>query len=264
MLAGLLLLLAACGDDTPDFPNGVPDDATAINPDVSGPVSTPTSIADVFARLLQDGIDAGTRGDYQAAIVSYNQAMEIAKNRNDLAGQSNLHRQLGIAYYMQRQTDQALENYERAITIAQEIHNSVLEGNALRNSGIIYFDQGDYAKAIEYYDLALVAASRPDAREQDPVLAADVLFSLGKAYHLNGDLNLAQQNYEVAASIYSQLGDQAQHGSVLRNIGIIYDAQDYNEAALTYYQQALDIARQIGDIAFEQEMLGRIEALPSE
>jgi tetratricopeptide (TPR) repeat protein len=255
-----MLLSIGCGSQTP-----------AADPTVAGgdPASSsvgqapppPTSEVDIYFGLLEEASAALDNGDFEDAMAAYRATLAMAEAREDLAGQSSIHRRMGVVYYSEGRMEEALEEYEQAVDFARAVKAFALEGNALRNIGIVHFDRGEYEEAIEFYNLALVAAQQSAARERDPALEGDVEFSLGKAFHLNGDLSLALQHYERAATIYHQLNILPLHGSVLRNIGIVYDMQEYNEAALTYYQQAIEIALEIGDEVFEDDLRERIEGL---
>jgi len=259
-LMGVLLLSIGCGIQTPEA-NPSPDSSDPVNSSPGDAPVAPTSEVDLYFGLLEEASAALDNGDFEGAMAAYRAALAMAEARDDPAGQSSIHRRMGVVYYSQERMDEALEEYELAVDFAREVNAFALEGNALRNIGIVHFDRHDYELAIEFYNQALAAAQQSAARERDPALEGDVEFSLGKAFHLNGDLSLALQHYERAASIYHQLNILPLHGSVLRNIGIVYDMQGYNEAALTYYQQALEIAREIPDELFEDDLLERIASL---
>ncbi len=259
-LIGVMLLLIGCGNEPPaaGLPTGGDDSGSAPTGEAT---PLPTSEADLYFGLLEKASAALDIGDFEGAMASYRAALAMAEARKDPAGQSSIHRLIGVVYYAQGLMDEALAEYEQAVELAKSVNAFALVGNALRNIGIVHFDRHEYETAIEYYVEALAAAQQPAARERDPSLEGDVEFSLGKAFHLNGDLSLALQHYERAASIYDQMDLLPQHGSVLRNIGIVYDMQGYNEAAGAYYRQAIEIARQIEDVEFENDLQERLQRL---
>ena len=51
-------------------------------------------------------------------------------------------------------------------------------------------------------------------------------------------------------------------GTTLNNIGGVYDSRGQYAQAFQNYQQALVIAREIGDEAFEEAVLASIASLP--
>lgn len=263
-LLGSLLCFTAitgCGSNGAVNPAGAP----------TSPSNTPTPLEtndplseNTFFDLLDQGNLATSEGRHQDALSLYEQALQQATERNDQLGISTVHRRIGIIHHTTDNYPLAIEHYEQAVSTAQAIHASALEGNALRNLGIVHFDQDDYQTALTYYAQALAASRQPDAQEKDPLLEADVLQSIGKAQHLQGELILALQNYNAALTIYNTLGNIPLQATTLRNIGKVYQEQGDNELALQNYNTALAIAGELNEEQLEQELQGLIGSLNGE
>jgi tetratricopeptide (TPR) repeat protein len=73
------------------------------------------------------------------------------------------------------------------------------------------------------------------------------LGSLGLAYSDLGQVQRAITYYEQALEIARQIGDRRGDGAHLGNLGIAYSRLGQVQRAITCYEQALEIARQIGD-----------------
>jgi len=67
-------------------------------------------------------------------------------------------------------------------------------------------------------------------------------------YHL-GEYAAALNYYEQALTIFREIGDRAEEGTTLNNIGLIYASLGEYVVALDYFQQALTLRREIGDRA---------------
>jgi tetratricopeptide (TPR) repeat protein len=57
----------------------------------------------------------------------------------------------------------------------------------------------------------------------------------------------ALRNYEQALRIYRDVGNRKGEGTILHNLGYVYDIFGQKQEALGYYQQALRIRREMGD-----------------
>lgn len=273
-------ILTACGSDEPANPNPVAStaippsqvvatalpptpagEATAITDEALQTFATPTTESDTFFNLLEQGNTATAEGRFEDAIGHYQQALAWAQTAEDQRGISTAHRRLGIVYHTQRNYPLAIDHYQQAADVAHEIRVSSLQGNALRNLGIVYFDQGDFETALTHYAEALAVARQPDARETDPLLEGDVLQSIGKAQHLQGELLLALESYNAALDVYTGVNHLLLQATTLRNIGIVYQAQGNNELALQNFNAALELAREIGNPQLESELIGLISSV---
>ncbi|MFI7600982.1 tetratricopeptide repeat protein, partial [Actinoplanes sp. NPDC049681] len=73
-----------------------------------------------------------------------------------------------------------------------------------------------------------------------------------------GDPQQALTYYQQALPIRREVGDRAGEATTLNNIGSVYDGLGDPQQALTYYQQALPIRREVGDRAGEATTLNNI------
>ena len=71
----------------------------------------------------------------------------------------------------------------------------------------------------------------------------------------------ALQYYEQALDIYKEVGDRSGEGIALNNLGLIYNALGKQEEALQYYNEALAIRREVGDCSGEGVTLNNLGAL---
>ncbi len=95
--------------------------------------------------------------------------------------------------------------------------------------------------AIEQFTWALEAAQH---LAQAPPAA--LYRSRGLAYHTLGDLERGRADLETALRIAREAGDQRLEWQVLLDLGLLWAARDYQQTG-AYYQQALTLARAIGD-----------------
>ena len=87
---------------------------------------------------------------------------------------------------------------------------------------------------------------------------ADLLGKLGILHDSLGEVARAIEFYQQALDIAREIGDRRGEGNHLGNLGLAYSALGEMARAIEYYQQALDIAREIGDRRGEGNGLGNL------
>jgi tetratricopeptide (TPR) repeat protein len=81
--------------------------------------------------------------------------------------------------------------------------------------------------------------------------AAGARNNIGAVYDGLGDRQRALEYYQQALPIAREVGDRAGEAATLNNIGGVYDGLGDRQRALECYQQALPIQREVGDRAGE-------------
>ncbi len=121
---------------------------------------------------------------------------------------------LGLAYAGLGDARGAIGYLEQALAIQREIGDRYNEGNNLGNLGSAYFMLGDARGAIGYYEQALA---------------------------------IAREIREASRSEAERTAARQGEGADLGNLGLAYAALGDARGAIGYYEQALAIAREIGD-----------------
>ncbi len=82
-----------------------------------------------------------------------------------------------------------------------------------------------------------------------PAQSAHRVYLLGRFYYYSYGIGLetALECYEVAYSLYRQVGDRLGEANVRKAMGDVQQFRDDREAALESYEQALGLFRQVGD-----------------
>ncbi len=153
-----------------------------------------------------------------------------------------------------------------AAQAAQRLGNRAAEGRHMGNLGLAYADLGEKRRAIEYYEQAL-AISREICEAStagSPQWTAgrraegNSLGSLGNAHAALGRARQAIEHYEQALAIAREIGDRRGEGNRLGNLGNAYLALGEARRAIECYAQALVIARDIGDRRAEGLNVGNL------
>jgi tetratricopeptide (TPR) repeat protein len=91
-----------------------------------------------------------------------------------------------------------------------------------------------------------------------PKLCGQMLGTLGSAYDRLGQVEKAIEYCQQALDIAKEVGDRESEGALLGNLGVAYADLGQVEEAIEYYQQALVIQKDIGDRMGEGNKLGNL------
>lgn len=91
-------------------------------------------------------------------------------------------------------------------------------------------------------------------------LRAEALYLADQGFNLcrQGQSREALRSYEAALTILREIGERAEEGTILNNIGAVCHTSVQPEEALYYYNQALAVCREMGDQAGEATTLTNI------
>lgn len=261
----------------------------------AGPSTLYTSFRDLKIRaLIELGIEYFFQSDYEKALESYFEALEIVKQTNNIELLSECLSEIGIVYKNQGKYDLALEYYDESLIYAEKTTDSswlasckINIGNvykekgyltiALRyyfeslttlealghdrrvaacyqNIGDIYRKQRDYIKALEYYSRALQLAISTD----DKLRITNCYLNIGTVYSFMERFKPARNYYFKAYELYMELGYSHELDDCYILLGDSYLKEMNPDSAGYYYKLALDISTSEQDIARQAEILGKL------
>lgn len=199
------------------------------------------------ASLLQD---AG-KLDEAASVIE--QALLIAKRVDDRKLTSRVNSMASIIYG-------ALGNFQSALQHQLVAIDSLEEGNrhaelrrvgAMNNISTLYLSLKDPKMALDYNDKATQLAESLDAQG----MLATLAINRGYAYSDLGKLDDATKTYMQALIITRKIPDRRKEGIVLNNLADISLTQNHFPACVQFAQQAIPLAKQLGDSSLEATAL---------
>ncbi|QJB43456.1 CHAT domain-containing protein [Dolichospermum flos-aquae] len=204
------------------------------------------------SKLLQQGLQQFELSQYQAAIESWQKALEIYQQLKDRTGEGLSLTGLAEIYFHMEQYPKAIELYQQSSAIFKEIgdyreelrqRNRQGEGESLRHLGIVYENLGQYPKAIELYQQSLSIFREIGNRQGE----GKSLMDLGSPYRNLGQYLKAIEFYQQSLSIFREIGNQQGEGLSLIGIGNAYGNLGQYPKAIEFFQQSLNISRDIGN-----------------
>jgi CHAT domain-containing protein/tetratricopeptide (TPR) repeat protein len=217
------------------------------------------AVPDVQGTIARIRFDLGEirqrQHKYKAAIDEYKAAWALVENLGPAHLASDVQNGLGRAYLSLEQADAALAAFQQALGTSQAHDDPRGEETALGNMGLVYRFLGRWAEAAEYHRQALAISRR-------------IGHQAGTGRHLSGLANMlielkdkdkAESCLREAIDLARQLHDPASEQQRLGNMGNLYQARAEQEPgkrrekrwltkAKRYHQEALAIARRIGDL----------------
>ncbi len=181
-------------------------------------------------------------GQYQKAITFHQQSLDISREISDRQRQGISLGNLGNAYYSLREYQKAIAFHQQSLDISREIRNKREEVASLANLGLVYYSLGQYRKAINYHQQSLKISREIGNRLGETAS----LGNLGLAYYSLEQYEQAMLFDQQALEISKEIGDKRGEGIVLGNLGNVYQSLGQDDEAITYYQKSLEIRQKIG------------------
>jgi len=192
-------------------------------------------------------------GQYQQAIVFYNQSLEIYHAIGDKEGELVCLCNLGLAYENLGNLQHSKYLYQKSLEIQQEISDTSNEVNHLYNLALTHHRMGNYKQAINFYHSSLEIQRINVWDKQD---MANCLGNLGLAYKLLGQFQQAINFYQRSLEISLEIGDKGGRATCLRNLGLAYFCIGDYKQALELHRQSLAIQQEIDNKHNEAVCLG--------
>ncbi|MFW5752308.1 MAG: tetratricopeptide repeat protein, partial [bacterium] len=188
---------------------------------------------------------------YYQSIDYYQEALEIAKARNDKKEIAYIFKQTGNVYFYLSDYTRSLDNHLKSLRISDDLGDQKAIATSLNNIGNVYYRQDDYVKARDYYMRSLMI----EEKLENPDGIASCYINIGAVYESQFEHDTALQYYFKSVEINKNLGNNAEIASSYNNIANIYDKTNKPEKAMEYYLKSLEIYRSIESRLGEAETL---------
>lgn len=206
-----------------------------------------TGLQDLLAHAIgKQGIVCVHRGNNEAAIAAYQQAIPLWRLLNNQSELSLNLANLGNIYLRQGNYERALDYYERALAAVQAIGARQVAANMMLRLGNVYKRIGRYDRAIAYFEQAL---QNYQTLQHKGGMAVSLGW-LGVMHSEMGQYAAAQTRYEQASILSEEIGDQITLAIWLMNRGEVAMYLGQRETAEQLVQQAVDQCRVLGNTIY--------------
>ena len=170
------------------------------------------------------------------AIQEYKKAIEASTKDKD---RLTVHTSLGNLYQSSGQNNEALKEYEQALELAQKLKDHISFAWTHGNLGNAYLGLSKKDKALFHLQKALDLTVK---YEPTPSAIGRAYNNIGTAYQSMGDLDKAEEHYDLALSQAIYGNDPAGQARVYGNIGNIFIVRKMFEKAIPHYSEVLRLS----------------------
>ncbi len=142
----------------------------------------------------------------------------------------------GLHYYQQGKWTKALHKFESALAYYLQAQHELGMAKSFNGLSAVYLQWQVYSKVVSYSQSAEVILA-PLGTSADAALAA---YQQGIAHFHLGDGKAAEQCFERALNLYTELQDTLHENRVLIHLGHLYAAQNKDWLALACCEAVLD------------------------
>lgn len=178
-------------------------------------------------------------GDYRKSIEYYEQALKVAKEIGDRSGESASYENLGNSYFILGEIKQAIINYTNTSKIMEEDGVNKDLAGHLGNLGILHIQIGEVDKGVYFLEKSLKIYKELG----DKIGERNQQMNMGIAYRNLRELEKSKECYKKALKISAELEDESGEGGLLMNIGNLCLNCGQAEEAIEFYQKSLKIDR---------------------
>ncbi|HDQ73810.1 MAG TPA: tetratricopeptide repeat protein, partial [Chloroflexi bacterium] len=182
------------------------------------------------------GVMFSEQGDYLRAIDYFEQTVQVAREIGDRLGETLALANLGGMYTSLGDLARGRAYYEQALHMSREIGDRMDEGLTLSNLGLLFHFLGDDESALGYARQAVRVTQEIGAKRE----MAYAQMSLGEALIGLGCLVKAAEAYQVALTLWHELGQSDVVTSVLAGLARVSLAQGDLTQAQVYVEDVLE------------------------
>ncbi len=190
-------------------------------------------------------------GDLHKSIDCSNQALVIAREKNEPKREIVPLINLGCSYFKLGQIDQALQYLEDALKKAGDEGDQCKQSKALLNLGACWVQLNDLTKAYEH----LMRCFEISIKMEDENAIAMTEISLGDLYLRSNDLNRAVDFLEAGIEMAQLFSNLRTEKFAQNKLGIVRERLGQPREAIKHYERELDITKIIGDHCGEGNVL---------
>ena len=202
-------------------------------------------MAGAWSKVLVYAQRAGEQAQHldapRSALEHFTHAIEAAHHAS-IHVSLDFYRARGQAYHMLGEFEHARNDYEQALHLALDTGNRMAEWRSLLDLGSLWTER-DYEQAGSYFDRAIELA-RP---MEDQSTLAHTLNSVGNWYANREQPHEALHFHQEALGIFHRLNDRHGTASTLDLLGTTSLAAGLLPSGVTYYEQAIELLRALGD-----------------
>ncbi len=199
----------------------------------------------------------GDVGRLDGALDTYERALPLVREVGERSAEAAGLLNMAAVYSELGRSEEALAIRRQGLVIAVELGDVYLECAARANISLALHDLGRHPEAVEASELAVATAKGID----DRYWSARAHALHGRALGGIGRFDEAVRELESAREVIVEFGDLENEAQVLNQLAIVLLQMDRREEAVTSWQRAVHLWREIGDDTRADETTARLADL---
>jgi CHAT domain-containing protein/Tfp pilus assembly protein PilF len=181
-------------------------------------------------------------GDYYVSLEQYQRALDLYQNVDFPRGTGDTLGNIGGVYLLLGRYQEALDHYQQALAISEQLVSTISMSQDHGNMALCYLGLGQVDVALHHLNQAIELAVQAGMRQDE----AYWLRGRGNALMLKGRYDQGLENHRAALAIYEQLEGKTELVEALHDMGALYLLLGDAGNAQQHYQQAMNLARDVG------------------
>ena len=186
-------------------------------------------------------------GNFETSLEKLLKGMQEVEKIQELELEAVIKGNIGRVYQSLMNPALSLKYYRQSLEVHKKLDNKSEMAVVFGNMGTLYSELEDYDKALEYYTLSLETYEKLG----NLLGVSQVLGNIANLYYFKGDFNTALEYYHQEDEILSKLSASIYHGFFKNNLGMTYLELGKYKQAEASFQEALNIAREVGSHELE-------------
>jgi CHAT domain-containing protein/tetratricopeptide (TPR) repeat protein len=210
------------------------------------------------------GIIYSNTEQHRDALASYHTAYEIAETSGDAELKCQTSMNKGDAHFALDNYSEALNDLTNALRMAEEIGDQRREEMCLGKIGDIEWRGGDWSSALDLWRRGLKVTQEILRVKRDPRAKQDMgrhLGNIGVIYNHLGQYDEAVAYYQRAIKVAVEEGDLGSQINFQNNLGAIYTEQNNYVQAQLLFGEAMQAALKFGSDPLKSRVLSGLAKL---
>lgn len=184
------------------------------------------------------GVCFERKGELQKALEKHFKALSIRESLNDKKEIANSYQNIGVCYFSLKDYQQSQKYTSKAVEIAKSLNNYKLLGSLYSNLGVCYFNDYKDSLALQSYYLAIEYSIKAN----DSISQTAAYINIGNFYLETGKPDKALGILKKAKSI-KNISKSEKYIDICNNLAQVFSKLDKNDSALSYFNEALNRAK---------------------
>jgi tetratricopeptide (TPR) repeat protein len=193
--------------------------------------------------LVLIGNQSAYMGQYQKALETHWEALQLAEALNYTAGRAQAIGGQGLVLNYMGRNEEALTSLRKSLALFEQLGDKVEQVRSLNRIGVAHMELGEIDRAIHAFGLCSQLA--PEAGLQDPTVwtaAVNALNNLGECYQRLFDMEQALIYHQQALAMTEERDVTSLAADLYRNLGVNLRQLGRIEEGLVHLRRALELS----------------------